>query len=209
MSVAFWSTLQLSWTIILLASQLWQIACQMTTLEVSNLGRYGYMGGRGVSLGNQMGHRHRHAHHGSTLPGVDTEDASLVGTEAGASAAHRHSGACAGCSSGFLMNLLGFDRFTKGKAVDGLTRASKAGNPFDLGMVSNCKDFWSAGKELGVEYEKLYDVPVEGFREAKKKRDREEMEDGPSSARKPRKGLFMGLGLGRSSRAGYEPVSQV
>lgn len=185
----------------------------MTTLEVSNLGRYGYMGGRGVSLGNHTGHRHRHAHHASPLPGVDTEDASLVGNDAGAPAHHHHhhhhSGPCAGCGSGFLMNLLGFDRFTKGKAVDGLARASRASNPFDLGIVGNCKDFWSAGKELGVEYEKLYDVPIEGFREAKKRRERDEMEDGPSSARKPRKGLFMGLGLGRSSRAGYEPVSQV
>ncbi len=107
------------------------------------------------------------------------------------------------------MNLLGFDRFTKGKAVDGLARASRATNPFDLGIAGNCKDFWSAGRELGVEYEKLYDVPIEGFREAKKRRERDEMEDGLSSARKPRKGLFMGLGLGRNARAGYEPVSQV
>ena len=212
MSVAFWATLQLSWTVLLLASQLWQIARQMTTLEVSNLGRYGYMGGRGVSLSNQMGHRQRHthhAHHGSALQGVDTEDASLVGSDVGSSTNNRNSGACAGCGSGFLMNLLGFDRFTKGKAVDGLARASRATNPFDLGIGGNCKDFWSAGKELGVEYEKLYDVPIEGFREAKKSRDREEMEDGLSSARKPRKSLFMGLGLGRNTRAGYEPVSQV
>jgi palmitoyltransferase len=42
-SVAAWATLQLSWTSVLLASQLWQIARQMTTLEVSNLGRYGFM----------------------------------------------------------------------------------------------------------------------------------------------------------------------
>ncbi|KAK2460369.1 hypothetical protein APHAL10511_007534 [Amanita phalloides] len=207
-SVAFWATLQLSWTIILLASQVWQIARQMTTLEVSNLGRYGYMGGRGVNLSNQMGHRHRHAHHGSALPGVDTEDTALVGNDIGGPG-HRHSGACAGCGSSFLMNLLGFDRFTKGKAVDGLARASKASNPFDLGLFSNCKDFWSAGKELGVEYEKLYDVPSEGFREAKRRREREEMEDGLSSGRKPRKNLFMGLSLGRgASRSGYEPVSQ-
>jgi palmitoyltransferase len=108
------------------------------------------------------------------------------------------------------MNLLGFDRFTKGKAVDGLARAGKASNPFDLGILGNCKDFWTAGRELGVEYEKLYDVPLEGFREAKRRREREDEDDG---VRKPsgRKGLFMGFGLGRasSSRGGYEPVSQV
>ncbi|KAF9555669.1 zf-DHHC-domain-containing protein [Agrocybe pediades] len=214
-SVAVWATLQLTWTFILLASQLWQVARQMTTLEVSNLGRYGFMGGRGgASLTGQMGHRHSHRQD-AVLPGVDTEDTALVGDASSTSsgAVHRHSGVCAGCGSGFLMNLLGFDRFTKGKAVDGLTKASKASNPFDLGIVGNCKDFWTAGKELGVEYDKLYDVPMEGFREWKRRKEREEEEDG---GRKPggsggRKGLFMGLGLGRagSSRGGYEPVSQV
>ncbi|KAF6750423.1 ankyrin repeat-containing domain protein [Ephemerocybe angulata] len=37
-AVAFWATLQLTWTSVLLASQYWQVAKQMTTLEVSNLG---------------------------------------------------------------------------------------------------------------------------------------------------------------------------
>lgn len=188
----------------------------MTTLEVSNLGRYGFMGGRGgASMNGQMGHRHQHRHSGSTVPGVDTEDTALVGSDGASGPTHRHTGMCAGCGGGFLMNLLGFDRFTRGKAVDGLARAGKASNPFDLGVVGNCKDFWTAGRELGVEYEKLYDVPLEGFSEAKKRREREEQDEGmgSGSGRKPtaRKGLFMGLGLGRASgsRAGYEPVSQV
>jgi hypothetical protein len=56
LAVALWSTLQLTWTTILLASQAWQVARQMTTLEVSNLGRYGFMGGRGgTSLREQGG----------------------------------------------------------------------------------------------------------------------------------------------------------
>ncbi|KAF9072326.1 hypothetical protein BDP27DRAFT_1320730 [Rhodocollybia butyracea] len=54
-TVALWSALQLSWTTILLAAQLWQVARQMTSLEVSNVGRYGYMGGRGVIGVGQMG----------------------------------------------------------------------------------------------------------------------------------------------------------
>ena len=181
----------------------------MTSLEVSNLGRYGFMGGRGgASLSGQMSHHH---HHHGRRHDTDNEDGSLAGNDSnssGTGVVHRHSGICAGCGSGFLMNLLGFDRFTKGKAVDGLARAGKASNPFDLGIVGNCKDFWTAGKELGVKYETLYDVPLEGFREAKR-RNREVEEDG---ARKPssRKGLFMGFGLGRpsGSRGGYEPVSQ-
>lgn len=109
------------------------------------------------------------------------------------------------------MNLLGFDRFTKGKAVDGLARAGKASNPFDLGMTGNCKDFWTAGRELGVEYEKLYDVPIEGFKEAKRRQMEDDNESLAAPGRKSvKKSLFMGFGLGRSgsSRGAYEPVSQ-
>ncbi|KAJ2931938.1 hypothetical protein H1R20_g5163, partial [Candolleomyces eurysporus] len=214
--VAFWATLQLTWTSVLLASQFWQVARQMTTLEVSNLGRYGFMGGRGgASLSGQMGHRHRHGGTDQIVPGVDSEDASVGGDGASSTGAghagHKHSH---GCGSGFLMNLLGFDRFTKGKAVDGLARASTASNPFDTGIVSNCKDFWTNGKELGVEYEKLYDVPLEGFKEAKRRREMSDEDNAGSGGRKgsSRGRLFMGLPnpWGPSgSRAGYEPVSQV
>ncbi|TBU59994.1 DHHC palmitoyltransferase-domain-containing protein [Dichomitus squalens] len=205
-SVAAWSTLQLSWTLVLLGSQLWQVARQMTTFEVSNLGRFGFMGGRGgATLHGQMGHRH--------LPTDDSVGAegSLSGS---AHAHHRHNHSmCAGCGSGFLMSLLGFDRFTKGKAADGLARAAKAPNPFDLGIIGNCKDFWTSGRELGVEYERLYDVPLEGFQEAKRRRAREEGEDlhANEGGRKSslRSKLMMGLGFGGRSRSGYEPLSQV
>ena len=197
-SIAAWSTLQLSWTLILLATQLWQVARQMTTLEVSNLGRYGFMGGRGgASMHGQMGHQHQHA-----------------AGEAGAGAhSHRH-GVCAGCGSGFLMSLLGLDRFTKGKAADGLARAAKAPNPFDLGLVGNCKDFWTSGRELGVEYERLYDVPAEGFAEAKRRRleEGDDLHLDNGSGRKAqtlRQKLLMGLGFGGRSRSGYEPLAQV
>ncbi|KAI3614840.1 palmitoyltransferase akr1 [Moniliophthora roreri] len=214
-SVAAWATLQLSWTIVLLASQLWQIARQMTTLEVSNLGRYGFMGGRGgQSMQGQMGHTHGHGR-GRLGRADSAEDAALMGmgdgsppTTPGHGHGHRHNHAGCICCPAFLMQLLGFDRFTKGKAVDGLARSSTAANPFDSGLWGNCKDFWTAGRELGVEYDKLYDVPVEGFVEAKRRRERE---DGLHPEAGKRKGLFMGLGLGRagSSRGGYEPLSQV
>ncbi|KAI0042759.1 zf-DHHC-domain-containing protein [Auriscalpium vulgare] len=211
-AVAAWATLQLVWTVVLLASQLWQIGRQMTTLEVSNLGRYGFMGGRGgASLATQMGHRHR---------AVGTEDSTpdegLVGeageaTPLGHAHAHAHGkhGPCAGCGSGFLMRLLGFDRFTAGGGAHGLARAGKAANPFDLGFAANCKDFWTTGRELGVEYDRLYEVPGEGFREARRRREEEE-EGGASGGRKGlRAKLMMGLGLGRGGMRGYEPVSQV
>lgn len=180
----------------------------MTTLEVSNLGRYGFMGIRGASMSGQMGHRHQQR---QTSVSPDPDDALNLESPA-VGHVHQHSGVCAGCGSGFLMNLLGLDRFTKGRATTGLARAGKAVNPFDLGLVGNCKDFWTAGKELGVEYNKLYDVPLEGFREAKLRREREDDDDdhGMSSRKSIRKSLLMGLGLSRvgGSRAGYEPVSQ-
>ena len=116
---------------------------------------------------------------------------------------------CAGCGSGFLMNLLGFDRFTKGKAADGLARAARAPNPFDLGIIGNCKDFWTSGRELGVEYGRLYDVPPEGFQEAKRKRVREEGEVNEGGRKSLRSKLMMGLGFGGRGRNGYEPLSQV
>ncbi|KIP06556.1 hypothetical protein PHLGIDRAFT_452373 [Phlebiopsis gigantea 11061_1 CR5-6] len=193
-AVSAWATLQLSWTLVLLITQLWQVARQMTTLEVSNLGRYGFMGGRGgATLGQQMGHAHQH---------TGSED-----TASGSGHNHHRHGACGG-GGGMIMNLLGFDRFTKGKAADGLARAAKAPNPFHLGLAGNCKDFWTMGRELGVEYERLYDVPPEGFIEAKRARIREDGEDG--GRKSLRQSLLMGLGIGRSgSRSGYEPISQV
>jgi hypothetical protein len=150
-------------------------------------------------MAGQMGHGHGQGESGA----------------AQGQAGHKHAHGAGCCGSGFLMQLLGFDRFTKGKAADGLARSATAPNPFDLGCIGNCKDFWSRGKELGVEYETLYDVPKEGFVEAKRKREVEEEDEDHVGARKSpgaggflRKGLSM-VGRGGSSRGGYEPVSQV
>ncbi|KAI0274137.1 hypothetical protein BGY98DRAFT_995682 [Russula aff. rugulosa BPL654] len=216
-AVAVWSTLQLVWTVVLLASQFLQIARQMTTLEVSNLGRYGFMGGRGGSLATQLSHRHTHALQADaddTLSG----EATPTSGHAHAHGRHPHQHG-SGCSTGFLMHLLGFDRFTSGKAANGLARAGHAANPFNVGVVSNCRDFWTRGRELGVEYDRLYEIPAEGLREAKRRREREEAEEiggGGGGGRKGpglRQKLLLGLGIGgpsaRAARGGYEPVSQV
>lgn len=182
-AVTVWATIQLSWTLVLLAGQLWQISRQMTTLEVSNLGRYGFMGGRGgPSLSVQQGHQHTH----------------------GDGHAHHHHRQKTFCGGGFLLQILGLDRYTKGKAAEGIARAGRAPNPFDTGFLSNCRDFWSRGQELGVEYERVYEVPAEGFREAKRRR--EEVED-QFGSRPKRKSIFnIGLKWGRGSRQGYLPV---
>lgn len=149
----------------------------------------------------QQGHSHQH---GQGSEGGEAGDGD------GHNHRHKHSGGMCG-GGGLIMNLLGFDRFTKGKAADGLARAYKAPNPFHIGVVGNCKDFWTAGRELGVEYETLYDVPVEGFLEAKRRRVREEGEHEEGGRKSLRQSLMMGLRLGgrNSGRGGYEPLSQV
>ncbi|KAK4045971.1 palmitoyltransferase akr1 [Microbotryomycetes sp. JL201] len=143
-----WCSLQLTWTIVLLAAQLWQISRQMTTLEVSNVGRYGYMGGRPGA--------HQPTRQLSVAEGSSP---SLALAEEGAHGRERKR------ASG-LLKILGIDRFTEGKAAEGLANSSKVANPFDLGMLGNCRDFWSRGRELGVDYTRLYEVPDGGFRRA-------------------------------------------
>ena len=71
------------------------------------------------------------------------------------------------------------------------------------------------GQELGVEYDRMYEIPIEGFREARRRRECEEAEE-PGVGRKGhglRQKLMLGLGIGgasaRAARGGYEPVSQV
>ena len=74
---------------------------------------------------------------------TDNEDASLAGNDAsstnsyGTGVVHRHYGICAGCGSG--LNLLGFNWFMRGKAVDGLGKAGKANNPINLRIVGIVK----------------------------------------------------------------------
>jgi len=116
------------------------------------------------------------------------------------------------------MHLLGFDHFTSGKAANGLARAGHATNPFNVGFVGNCRDFWTRGREPGVEYDRLYEIPAEGLREEARRREHEEAEEigGGGGGRKGsglRQKLLLGLVIGglsaRAARGGYEPVSQV
>jgi hypothetical protein len=116
--VTCWSALQLSWTLILATSQLWQVSRQVTTLEVSNLGRYGYMGGRGSSLRDQSGAMQATAVGAGVGPGADGSTTDGV---------HTHHAGC--------MQVLGLDRFTNGKALGGMKRAGRGQNPFDQGVI--------------------------------------------------------------------------
>ena len=179
LAIILWATLQLTWTLILLAAQLWQICRQMTTLEVSNVGRYGFMGGRpgtGVpmhrasiaTLGEGEEGATDHQHDGECEHGHASRRMSAASTSSGSRDASK---------SSFLLKILGIDRFTKGKAAEGLAHAGDVPNPFDLGMYGNCVDFWSRGRELGVAYERLYEIPDGGFRRAVRDRKRREKEN--------------------------------
>jgi len=182
------------------------------------------MGGRGGlaagggGAGVQMGHRHHHQHQHQHASGSERSDEDSEAEGGAHKHNHRRGGIFAmatapGTCGGFMLNLLGLDRFTRGRAAHGLALASSSArtrNPFDLGVVRNCKDFWTMGKEVGVEYGQLYDVPLEGFEEAKRLRatERGEVEHDHDSRGK---GLLetLGLRMGGSSRRGYEPINQV
>lgn len=206
LGVALWAGLQLTWTVILLVAQGWQIMRQMTTLEVSNLGRFGFMGGKGgqsyagqtnfiaqhsaQARGSQPGAGHAAA---DRLQGIqkqqqlggengqidvniggeeDTIGSSSTTTTTATSAGHVHphghshsklgmlKRVCS-ASGGWLLSIVGLDLYTRGKAGEGLKRASTAANPFDHGLLANCKDFWSKGQDLAIDYTTLYDLPAE------------------------------------------------
>lgn len=67
---------------------------------------------------------------------------------------HGHAGVASRMTTGkmgFLMKLMGLDRFAQKKDREGLVRLGKleGKNPFDLGCIGNCRDFWTAGREVG------------------------------------------------------------
>ncbi|GAA5904585.1 hypothetical protein JCM6882_004914 [Rhodosporidiobolus microsporus] len=245
--VAIWAFLQLAWVVVLLLVQIWQVAKQMTTLEVSNVQRFGYMGGRaGVSGASQLGYAEKFAPQGA---GQAAQHAANVGGGAGDGAegddpsdlAHAPSSSPSPSGGGgrvkpkgkfaFLLKLLGLDRFlssSRSSFPHHQHRPSDAPptNPFDLGPWSNCSDFWTRGRELGVRYDRLYaeGIPREGFRvkvRERRRREREERDEdargaggGKGGAGERLRGLVMmgrrgGAGESGAQRArgGYERVA--
>lgn len=177
-SCMLWASLQLTWTSVLLIAHSWQISRQMTTLEVSNLGRYGYMGGRGGSSMSSQTHfmesRAEASPSSLVAQGGQSNDGS--GGDGGGSGDDHGDGASSGRphqhaslthvmrgTGNWLLSIVGLDLYTKGKGGEGLKKASRSQNPFDQGLLINCEDFWTRGRVLGVKYEELYDVPPGGF----------------------------------------------
>ncbi|GAA95868.1 uncharacterized protein L969DRAFT_18289 [Mixia osmundae IAM 14324] len=203
-----WACIQLTWTSIVLVGQLYQICRQMTTLEMSNLGRFGTMGGRaGSSLAEQSNHpsvlaaKARQTPSGDTtaaetLASIDTDEngstalSSLDNQPVTPSYTPRHSHGCGCCSCigrilpASLLSVIGLDLYTRGGAASGLVKTTQSpSNPFDLGLIRNCTDFWTRGRTLGVDYTALYDVPPEGYRSVLRRRADQASEDSRSGKR--------------------------
>lgn len=134
----------------------------MTTLEVSNLGRYGFMGGAGergtIPVGPEGGEREEGHVHGVECDQTKPPTSSSSSTQ-----------------SNFLLKILGIDRFTKDKkTVRALT--SPGVNPFHQGIFRNCLNFW---REEKVDWRRVYEVPtppstaLNGIRERRNQRGEE------------------------------------
>ncbi|KAA1081644.1 palmitoyltransferase akr1 [Puccinia graminis f. sp. tritici] len=147
LSIVIWATLQLVWTTMLMVSQLWMVSRQMTTFELSNVNRFGFMGGKaGTSMAAQSSHLH--AHHASAQSSLNHHH-------------HNHNHSRKPKSFVFCLKLLGLDRFLDGTQI--IKKSKKASNPFHKGIRANCLDFWTAGNHLGVNYLELFEVPEGGF----------------------------------------------
>lgn len=213
--VTIWATIQISWTVIVLASHLYQITRNITTYELSNLGRYGHMGPRGISAAAQEGFMAEHVHatsqngdsaSGSTTPGAGGGHVHGPACNHGRGHTHTHNPLkiCAGLVGRILpktlLAIVGLDLYTRGGGAEGMVRATsekdKGTNPFDVGIMRNCTDFWTRGKTLGVDYERLYDLPPEGYPALIAKRKR--MKDSQKET-----GTVL-----RTRGSGYEMLSQ-
>ncbi|GAA5930301.1 ankyrin repeat domain-containing DHHC palmitoyltransferase family protein [Sporobolomyces koalae] len=203
LAITVWAALQLTWTVILLGVQIWQISKQVTTLEVSNLGRYGYMGGKpGISAPHQQGAvaKFEAARQSAAVANLDhtlnsqgtagDADSTLNDPTSLSHAPTRTSSRPSG-AFGFLLKLLGLDRFgataraahSHSHSQRGSQQQQQQENPFDLGCKTNCLDFWQRGGQLGIKWnDPNFEIPVGGFakrlplREGRKDTSRAEYE---------------------------------
>lgn len=136
--VVIWSSLQLSWVLLLVFVQLIQVARGMTTNEASNLHKFGFMG----------------ADDFSSLPldhhSVDT--AAAPGEVTAFKSAKKRK-----CST--MYRVLGIDQFLN-TAQDAFGKSSHHpaaanSNPVDFGVLRNCSDFWFPDREYNIF--KIYD----------------------------------------------------
>lgn len=166
---SIWALFMDAWLLVLFVMQLVQISRQLTTFEASNVGRYGFMGGRGeANMSAQKGFIEQQTER-LIAAGMKPEDAHAQMHGCAHKRVRSPFQLCKGIGTS-LLSIVGLDLYTRGKGGQGLSRSRAAANPFDKGIVGNClgmfpthADFWMAGDYLHVDYAQLYDVPPQGF----------------------------------------------
>lgn len=124
------------WLVLLVGIQIVQMSRQLTTLEASNLGRYGFMGGRGASLKTQYGYMQQQTER-MAAAGMDRD---LIHEQLHGRSKRKVSVATAAGNAGnWLLSIVGLDLFTRGKAGRGYSRSNAAANPFDHGLLANIR----------------------------------------------------------------------
>jgi protein AFG1 len=160
-----WASVQLSWTVMLLFVQFFQVAKNLTTFEsMRNTDQVGPV----LSA--------------ITTGTMSLDDAQVTGPAAGAASTHAQRKK-EGCIARWS-KLLGVDTFLTiaFQGYNGSKNASSRAprrkqNPFSRGVLRNCQDFWLDGPVFGrkvgndgllggqrVDYGGLYDVPGGGGR---------------------------------------------
>ncbi|EMR10023.1 hypothetical protein PNEG_01777 [Pneumocystis murina B123] len=130
--LALWTFLQLIWVTLLLVVQLFQISFSITTSEARNLDKYGFMG--------------------EIEKDFYRKDAAYIlrSTFSNDDAPHHHY-----CSHkkgyrmfSMLSKFLGIHHFLKIISIfssKSVSLMNKTKNPFNNGILSNCRDFWNCG----------------------------------------------------------------
>ncbi|WFD06655.1 protein S-acyltransferase [Malassezia vespertilionis] len=147
--------------------QVVQVARQVTTFEASNIGRYGFMGGRpDVGMSGQQGLLQQQMQR-MVSDGMTPEEAHTQ-----LHRSRRRQRTCLKLITGVggsILSVVGLDFYAGGRGGRGLSRTNTSSNPFDKGLIANCFDFWTQGQYLGLDYATLYNVPPEGFTPRKKR----------------------------------------
>jgi palmitoyltransferase len=140
LALTIWVMFQLSWSLFLLAVQLYQVAVAVTTNESANANRYAYMN---TNLSDF-----------ASGGGIEGSDGPAVMSEAGHHH-HHHSKTSNFCPC--LQLVAGARALHKARNQRGVAM----GNIFDHGCWNNCIEFWSDSPNSGkgtVNYYELYDL---------------------------------------------------
>lgn len=132
-----WTSFQLLWLTLLVVVQHYQITRGITTHELSNLQKYGFLGGGNVTVEDRL------------QEGVSSRLPPIAKPEN-----HAHTGRFHKC-----LRILGVEQFfTTFKDRRQRAQANRRGmNPFDQGSwIRNCSDFWAVPTHLNEDSQKAW-----------------------------------------------------